>query len=76
MQQPPFNAQSNFRTRDENWSAMLAALTNAPVDFIPKYDAAVAPAPDDWILAANFARVLEAAGDLTKAEKSGPGFRA
>jgi tetratricopeptide (TPR) repeat protein len=63
MQQPPFNAQSNFRARDEHWRATLAALSSAPTGCVSNYQAAVALAPEDWLLRANFARLLEAAGD-------------
>jgi tetratricopeptide (TPR) repeat protein len=63
MQQPPFNAQSNFRERDELWEATLAALPAATSNSVPTYQAAIQLAPDDWILRANFARVLEASGD-------------
>ncbi|HEX5220646.1 MAG TPA: tetratricopeptide repeat protein [Verrucomicrobiae bacterium] len=63
MQQPPFNAQSNFRARDELWATTLIALAAAPSNAVPGYQAAIQLAPDDWILRANFARVLEASGD-------------
>ena len=63
LQQPPFNAQSNFRQRDERWRAVLAALSAPPSSCVSNYQAAAVLAPDDWLLHANFARVLEAAGD-------------
>jgi Flp pilus assembly protein TadD len=69
MQQPPFNAQSNFRQRDELWAATLARLSAATSNSIPTYQAAVLLAPEDWILRANFARVLEASGDNDAAAK-------
>jgi tetratricopeptide (TPR) repeat protein len=67
MQQPPFNTQSNFRARDQRWRATLAALSAAPATCVSNYQAAVARAGEDWLLHANFARVLEAAGDNTNA---------
>jgi tetratricopeptide (TPR) repeat protein len=63
LQQPPFNTQSNFRARDERWRTTLAALSAAPGSCFSNYQAAVALAADDWLLRANFARLLEAAGD-------------
>ena len=67
LQQPPFNLQGNFRSRDEHWRATLTALSSAPATGISNYQAAVALAPDDWLLRANFARLLEAAGDNSAA---------
>jgi tetratricopeptide (TPR) repeat protein len=67
MQQPPFNTQSNFRARDQHWRATLAELPAAPASCASNYPAAVASAGEDWLLHANFARVLEAAGDNTNA---------
>lgn len=63
LQQPPFSAQSNFAARDEYWRATLAGLSAPPASCISNYLAAVALAPDDWLLHANFARLLEAAGN-------------
>jgi tetratricopeptide (TPR) repeat protein len=62
MQQPPFNAQSNFRVRDEGWRAVLSGLSAPPASCLSNYQAAVALCADDWVLHANFGRVLEAAG--------------
>lgn len=67
LQQPPFNAQSNFRQRDEHWRATIAALSVPPASFASNYQAAMALAPDDWLLHANFARLLEAADDNPRA---------
>lgn len=63
LQQPPFNAQSNFRPRDERWNATLAALAIPPANYVSNYQTAISLAPDDWLLRANFARLLDAAGD-------------
>jgi tetratricopeptide (TPR) repeat protein len=63
MQQPPFNTQSNFRVRDEHWRKTLGALSDAPASYVSNYQAAVAVAAEDWLLRANFARVLEKGGD-------------
>ena len=69
MQQPPFNAQSNFRARDEHCAAALTALSAQPTNCISNYKTAVAIAPDDWVLRANFANLLEASGDNAGAAK-------
>ncbi|SPE60863.1 conserved hypothetical protein [Verrucomicrobia bacterium] len=69
LQQPPFNAQSNFRARDERWQARLVALSAAPAGYVSNYEAAVAQAPEDWLLRANFARVLDEAGDNSGAAR-------
>jgi tetratricopeptide (TPR) repeat protein len=63
LQQPPFSAQENFRARDERWGAAITAWSAPEADGVSNYLAAVALAPDDWLLHANFARLLEAAGD-------------
>src|SRR5204862_3553214 len=55
LQQPPFNAQGNFRARDESWRVRLAALDASPTNYISNYTTAVALARDDWVLHANFA---------------------
>jgi tetratricopeptide (TPR) repeat protein len=62
LRPPPFNAQRNFRERDERWSAALAALAAPPANFISNYQAAVVLAPADRLLHASFAKLLEAAG--------------
>src|SRR5690606_24549357 len=63
LQQPPFNAQGNFRPRDERWNATITALSAPPANYISNYQAAISLSPDDWMLRANFARLLDAAGD-------------
>lgn len=63
MQQPPFNAQSNFRSRDEHWAVSLTALSAPPTNYVPNYETAVGLSPDDWVLRADFARLLEATGN-------------
>jgi tetratricopeptide (TPR) repeat protein len=68
LQQAPFSTQSNFRERDDAWGAFLSG--SAPLlACVSNYQAAVAASPADWLLHANFARVLEAAGDNTNALK-------
>jgi tetratricopeptide (TPR) repeat protein len=67
LQQPPFNAQSNFRLRDEHWRETIAALSAPPASFSSNYLDAVARAPEDWQLHANFAGLLEAAKDNPRA---------
>jgi tetratricopeptide (TPR) repeat protein len=63
LRQPPFASQLNARTRDEQWRDALARLDAPPARFIPEYQAAVGLAPKDWVLRANFGRLLEAADD-------------
>jgi tetratricopeptide (TPR) repeat protein len=63
LQQPPFTGQSNFRQRDEHWRETLAALSAPPASLVPDYQAALALGAQDWLLHANFAGLLEAAGD-------------
>jgi tetratricopeptide (TPR) repeat protein len=67
LQQPPFNTQSNFRARDDHWRSTLAALSTSPATYVSNYQAAVTLGPEDWLLRANFARLLEAAGDNSAA---------
>jgi tetratricopeptide (TPR) repeat protein len=67
LQQPPFTAQSNFRLRDEHWRETIAALSAPPASFSSNYLDAVAMAPEDWLLHANFARLLEAVEDKPRA---------
>jgi tetratricopeptide (TPR) repeat protein len=69
LQRPPFTAQSNFRTRDDRWSATLAALAAPLTESISNYQAAVAAAPGDWVLHANFGRLLMTAGDNSAAAR-------
>lgn len=68
MQQPPFNAQSNFRVRDERLAALTASAKAIPASScISNYQAALALTPEDWVLHANFTRLLMAVGDYSRA---------
>ncbi|MGA2247489.1 MAG: tetratricopeptide repeat protein [Verrucomicrobiota bacterium] len=67
LQQPPFNAQSNFRRRDDHWRETIASLSEPPASFCSDYLSAVALAPADWVLHAHFAGLLEAAKDTPHA---------
>ncbi|HEV2210193.1 MAG TPA: tetratricopeptide repeat protein [Verrucomicrobiae bacterium] len=67
LQQPPFNSQSNYRARDEHWRVALAALSAPPANYISNYQAAIALGPEDWLLRANFARLLQEAGKNSQA---------
>jgi tetratricopeptide (TPR) repeat protein len=67
LQQPPLSGQSNFRLRDEHWRETIAALSAPAANFGSNYQAAVALAPEDWLLHANFAKLLEVAGDNSRA---------
>ncbi len=69
LQRPPFTAQSNFRARDERWGATIAALSAPAASCASNYQAAVALVPGDWVLHANFGRLLMAAGDDSNAAK-------
>jgi tetratricopeptide (TPR) repeat protein len=74
LQQPPFTQQLGHEDRDHRLQAQRAALRPAlGTDAFPAhaavYRAALALAPDDWVLHENFARVLEAFGEITEAEK-------
>jgi tetratricopeptide (TPR) repeat protein len=63
LRQPPFAAQLNSKARDESWQETLARLKAPPERFIGEYQAALEFAPEDWVLRANYGRLLEAAGD-------------
>jgi tetratricopeptide (TPR) repeat protein len=63
LRQPPFATQLNAQTRDEEWQETLARLDTPPARSIAEYQAAVGLAPKDWVLRANFGRLLEAVGD-------------
>jgi tetratricopeptide (TPR) repeat protein len=63
LQQPPFVTQSNFQERDGRLREALAAPPVPPAELVPEYRAALALAPDDSVLRANFGRLLDAAGD-------------
>jgi tetratricopeptide (TPR) repeat protein len=65
LQQPPFTSQSNFHERDERLKQALAATPTPLSDLLPHYRAALALAPYDWVLHANFARCLEAIARVT-----------
>lgn len=67
LQQPPFSTQSNFKVRDERWQTNLASLKIDPGTCLPQYAAALESRTNDWVLHANFARALEAAGAGPKA---------
>jgi len=63
LRQPPFSSQLNALARDEQWQESLARLEAPPARFVAEYQAATVLAPKDWVLRANFGRLLEAAGD-------------
>jgi len=67
LRRPPFTAQSNFRARDERWDATIAALSASLAGSVSNYQAAVAAAPGDWVLHANFGRLLMTAGNNSAA---------
>lgn len=67
LQQPPFSTQSNFRQRDELWRERIAGLSTPVLASASNYEAAIALSPQDWLLHANYARLLEAAGDNDQA---------
>jgi len=67
LRQPPFSSQSNSQERDRRWQSRIEALHASPKGCAPEYREAVAQAPDDWVLHANFGGLLEAADDSTGA---------
>jgi tetratricopeptide (TPR) repeat protein len=67
LRQPPFKTQLNFQQRDALLLQELAAPPIPPRDLRPLYHDAIALAPDDYVLHANFARLLEAAADAAGA---------
>jgi tetratricopeptide (TPR) repeat protein len=69
LQQPPFSSQSNFKERDADWSKTLTASKPDPNGAISEYRAALSSFPDDWVLRANFGRLLESAGDKAGAKE-------
>jgi tetratricopeptide (TPR) repeat protein len=67
LRRPPFTAQSNFRARDERWGETIAALSTPLAGSVSNYQAAVAAAPEDWVLHANFGRLLMTDGNISGA---------
>ena len=67
LRRPPFTTQSNFRARDERWGTTIAALTAPLAVCASNYQAAVVAVPGDWVLHANFARLLMTAGNYSDA---------
>jgi tetratricopeptide (TPR) repeat protein len=63
LQQPPFTYQINSRTRDEQWRETLARWETPLARADAEYQDALKLAPDDWVLHANYARLLEASED-------------
>jgi tetratricopeptide (TPR) repeat protein len=63
LQQPPFSSQSNFQQRDQQWREALAHFHPDTNALVSVYRSAVGLSSNDWILRANFARVLEFGGD-------------
>lgn len=59
FEQPPFSGQSDFRRRDEQLRTEIEAEKSPASELKSVYQAAIASAPRDWVLHANFARVLE-----------------
>jgi tetratricopeptide (TPR) repeat protein len=63
LRQPPFASQLNFRTRDDQWQESITRLEASPARFAEAYRAALELAPQDWVLHANYGRLLAAAGE-------------
>jgi tetratricopeptide (TPR) repeat protein len=63
LRQPPFASQLNFRTRDDQWQETITRLEAPPSRFAEAYRAALELAPQDWVLHANYGRLLAAAGE-------------
>jgi len=67
LRQPPFSSQSNAEERDVRWEKRLEQLRGALADSVGAYRAALALAPEDWVLHANLGRLLEATEDAPEA---------
>ncbi len=63
FRQPPFTSQINSKARDEKWQETIARLEASPAGSAPEYQTALKLAPEDWVLHANYGRLLEIAGD-------------
>jgi len=63
LRQAPFTSQLDHQARDEALRQALTRPEIAPRTMAPIYVRALASAPDDPVLRAGFARLLEAAGD-------------
>jgi tetratricopeptide (TPR) repeat protein len=67
MQQAPFRQQSNFQSRDNTWRTRVERSRKPPRESIPGYERALKLDPNDWVLCANFARLLESCDELARA---------
>ena len=67
LEQPPFNRQSNFLERDERLRKGTEAFKSPLRECIQVYAAALSLDPDSWMLHANFAGLLDAAGESAAA---------
>ncbi|SPE59212.1 conserved hypothetical protein [Verrucomicrobia bacterium] len=67
LRQPPFSSQCNFQQRDQEWGRRLETMRTPASELIPAYRTALALAPQDWMLHANFAALLRAAAEVTAA---------
>ncbi len=63
LRQPPFSSQVNFVSREERLALAVSRLQTAPAASVASYRQAIGRAPHDWVLRANFGRLLSAAGD-------------
>lgn len=68
MRQPPFTLQLNHPGRDALLTERLRDLLEEPPQaHLPAYREAIQRFPDDWVLHARFARLLESCGDMPEA---------
>ena len=67
MRQPPFTRQRGWAARDERWAAFLAEHPANLSNSVQRYEQALSSRQQDWMLHANFAGLLEACGDSTRA---------
>jgi tetratricopeptide (TPR) repeat protein len=74
IQAPPFTLQCDHRERCQRWEARLAGLQSRLKEggirkVVAEYEAAVQANPDDWMIRANFAKLLTDCGRLPAAQQ-------
>lgn len=72
LRQPPFTLQFGHEERDREWQARIDKLRSELTperlsQLATAYREAVRQSADDWVLRENFARLLEATGDISDA---------
>ncbi len=72
LKKPPFTSQFGYDERDRAWQKRMDDITERLTTetyqrLVAEYTTAVQKSPDDWVLHENFARLLEASGDVNRA---------